>query len=452
MLNIVILAAGEGKRMRSRLPKVLHALAGKPLLEWVVRAVQGLANSQLYIVTGFASEQIHQQLNHLSITWIKQAERLGTGHAVTQAVPYLQEDHDKVLILFGDVPLISTASLESLLDVSADLVLATTEMADPSGLGRILRNAQGKVIGIIEEKDATSTQREINEVYAGIMLTTVAKLKKWLPQLSCDNAQQEYYLTDIVKIAVSEQCDITGIAIPHSEVQGINDRVQLAALERQLQQQQVKQLMMSGVTVRDPARLDIRGDLDIANDVTLDINVILEGKVKIGAHSYIGPNVVLRNIVLGEHSHVYANSVLEDAEIGHHCTIGPFARIRPGTQIQDYVKIGNFVEVKQASIGQYSKVNHLSYIGDATIGNKVNVGAGTITCNFDGIAKHKTIIGDNAFIGSNSQLVAPVTIGEGATIGAGSTITHDAPSNALTLSRSKQQTIKAWRKPVKRES
>jgi len=454
MLNIVILAAGEGKRMRSSLPKVLHTLAGKPLLEWVVQAAQGLANSQLYIVTGFASEQIHRQLSHLPVTWIEQVQRLGTGHALTQALPYFQEANDKVLILFGDIPLISQASLQLLLEKSAthDLSLATSLMTDPRGLGRVLRNAQGQVIGIVEEKDATPEQREINEVYAGIMLTTVAKLQTWLPQLSRDNAQKEYYLTDIVNIAGDEQCDIVGLPIPAGEVQGINDRVQLAALERQLQQQQVRQLMLSGVTVLDPARLDIRGDMDIANDVTLDINVILEGKVKIGAHSYIGPNVILRNVVLGEHSKVYANSVLEDAVIGNYCAIGPFARIRPGTHTQDHVKIGNFVEVKKTSIGHYSKVNHLSYIGDATIGHQVNVGAGTITCNFDGVDKHQTTIGDNAFIGSNSQLIAPVTIGEGATIGAGSTITRDAPSNALTLSRSKQETIKAWRKPAKRES
>lgn len=454
MLHVVILAAGEGKRMHSSLPKVLHPLAGRPLLAWVVQATQGIKEpQQRYIVIGHGAEQVKSQLNHISATWVEQSERCGTGHAVAQVLPLLPEGNDTALVLFGDVPLITASSLQMLIEKSKknDLTLATTTLDDPSGFGRIVRDAQGGVVEIVEEKDASAEQRMLKEIYTGILITSVANLKAWLPTLERNNAQGEYYLTDVVKRAVNDRLSVAGILVAAEEVQGVNDRVQLARLERNLQKKQVEQLMLTGVTVLDPARIDIRGAVSIAPDVTLDINVILEGKVSIGQGCYIGPNVVLRDVAIGEHCKVYANSVVEGAVIADHCNVGPFARLRPETELKANVKIGNFVEVKKANIGAHSKVNHLSYIGDAVIGEKVNIGAGTITCNYDGVKKHQTLIGDNAFIGSDTQLVAPVTIGAGATIGAGSTITRHAPADALTLSRSQQETIKGWRRRSKRE-
>lgn len=454
MLHVVILAAGEGKRMHSSLPKVLHPLAGRPLLEWVMQATQALKDpQQCYIVIGHGAERVKSQLSYIPATWVEQSERWGTGHAVAQVLPLLPESKDTVLVLFGDVPLITASSLQMLLKKSqeSDLTLATTMLDDPTGFGRIVRDAQGRVVEIVEEKDANVEQRKIKEIYTGILLTSVANLKVWLPTLERNNAQGEYYLTDVVKRAVTDRLTVTGLLVPAEEVQGINDRVQLAKLERSLQRKHVEQLMLSGVTVLDPARIDIRGDISIAPDVTLDINVVMEGKVRIGKGSYIGPNVVLRDVAIGEHCKIYANSVIEGAVIADYCNVGPFARIRPETELKDNVRIGNFVEVKKSNIGAHSKVNHLSYIGDAVIGENVNIGAGTITCNYDGIQKHQTVIGDNAFIGSDTQLVAPVTIGAGATIGAGSTITRNAPPDALTLSRSQQETIKGWRRRSKRK-
>lgn len=453
-LNIVILAAGQGKRMHSDLPKVLHPLAGKPLLEHVVLTASSLApENPPMVVYGHQGERVKNTLDYLNVTWIEQTEQLGTGHAVQQTLSHLP-DEGRVLILYGDVPLIETNTLKQFIAQTPHhaLGIITAELPDPTGFGRILRNNKNNIISIVEEKDANAKQRAITEINSGIYLVSVAHLKKWLPLLTNHNAQNEFYLTDLIALAVKETIEIHSLSPTYyEEILGINDRLQLACLERFYQERFAEKLMLSGVTLLDPHRFDVRGDVHIAKDVVIDINVILEGHIKIGKGCIIGPNTLLRNVTVGDHVEIKANSVLDGAEIGNHCVIGPFARLRPGTILSSQSHVGNFVEIKNSTIGVATKINHLSYIGDSEVGQHVNIGAGTITCNYDGINKHKTFIGDNAFIGSNTELVAPVSIGANATIGAGSTITRDAPASHLTLCRSQQRTIENWQRPKKKE-
>jgi len=452
-LSIIILAAGKGKRMRTELPKVLHQLGGKTLLEHVYDTAKKL-DENIYVVYGFGAEEVLEKNQHLAVTWVKQDSLQGTGHAVLQALPQIPDDHH-VLVLVGDSPLVSLTTLRRLLDVSKTqgVGLVTTRLDDPTGFGRILHDQTEKVLGIVEERDATAAQKRIKEINSGIITAPAKELKRWLPKLKNTNAQGEYYLTDIIEYAAKKGITVKSVMADSSnDVLGINDRIQLAKLERIYQRRQAEQLMLRGVSLLDPERLDVRGELDVERDVVIDVNVILEGQIRIGYNSKIGPNCYLKNVSIGNNVEILANTILEDAVIEDYCKVGPFARIRPGTHLKENVKIGNFVEIKKTQIDCNSKVNHLSYMGDAIIGKDVNVGAGCITCNYDGVNKHKTIIKDGAFIGSNSQLIAPIEIGEGAYIGSGSTISKNAPANQLTLSRAKQTTIKAWKKPTETQS
>lgn len=450
-LNVVILAAGRGKRMHSREPKVLHCLAGKPLLTHVVITAHQFVHTPL-VVVGHGGEEVMKQLSALQVRWVPQHTQLGTGHAVLQVLPML--DAERVLILYGDVPLISPALIQALISTTPhhSLGFISATLADPAGFGRVIRNADHHVIGIIEEKDADEVTRAIHEINTGIYLIPTDLLKRALPLVKNENAQGEYYLTDIIQFAVAAQVPIHAINAPiWQEVMGVNDCAQLALLERFFQEQQVNSLMSQGVTFADPKRFDLRGELQVGIDVFMDVNVLIEGHVIIGDAVHIGPNTLLRDCVIGDRVRIKANTVLEGAHIASDCQIGPFSRIRPQTTLAAHVHIGNFVEVKQSHIGEYTKINHLSYMGDAQVGREVNVGAGTITCNYDGAHKHQTVIGDGVFIGSDCQLIAPVVIGDGATIGAGSTITQDAPPNQLTLSRAKQTTVTHWHKPKKED-
>lgn len=449
-LSVVILAAGQGKRMRSAVPKVLHPLAEKPLLGHVLDTARALQPSGLYVVYGHGGEQVRAAITAEDIVWVEQAEQLGTGHALMQALPDIPDEH-QVLVLYGDVPLIQAASLQHLLEQgAAGLGLLTMHLSNPRGYGRIVRDTAGQVREIVEEKDADAATRAITEVNTGILTGGAGYFRRWLSNLSNDNAQGEYYLTDTIALAVAEKLPVATAQVAEpQEVQGVNNRVQLAELERYYQRRQAEQLMAAGVTLRDPARLDVRGKVETGIDCLLDVNVVLEGEVKLGARVRIGPHCVLRDVSIGDDTEILANSVLESAIIGAACRIGPFARIRPDTVLAERVHIGNFVELKKSQVAAGSKINHLSYIGDTEVGAQVNIGAGTITCNYDGANKHKTVIEDRAFIGSDTQLVAPVTVGAGATIGAGSTITRDTPEDTLTLSRSPQKSIKGWRRPQK---
>ncbi|MDR3490535.1 MAG: bifunctional UDP-N-acetylglucosamine diphosphorylase/glucosamine-1-phosphate N-acetyltransferase GlmU [Gammaproteobacteria bacterium] len=453
-VSVVILAAGQGKRMHSDLPKILHRLADKPLLEHVVNTASSLQTADAPIVIfGHEGGQVQHALAHLNVHWVPQTELLGTGHAVLQALPLIDKN-SRVLILYGDVPLISTATLKNLMDTTPKdaIGILTAEVPNPHGFGRIIRDNQNTISSIIEEKDASAEQRLLKEINSGIYLIPAQLLKKWLPLLQNNNAQKEYYLTDIIANAAKENISIHSLQpLMHEEILGVNDRVQLATLERIYQKQQAEKLMRNGVTLYDPSRIDVRGELMIEQDTTVDINVIFSGHCKIGHHCTIGPNVTLHNVIIGNYVEIKANSVLDGAEISDHCVIGPFARIRPGTELATNTHVGNFVEIKNSIIGQGSKINHLSYIGDSDIGKHVNIGAGTITCNYDGVNKHRTVIGDYAFIGSDTQLVAPVSIGTGATIGAGSTITRNAPADQLTICRSQQRSIENWQRPKKKE-
>lgn len=452
-LDIIILAAGQGTRMRSQLPKVLHKIGGISLIERVITTAQSLNPDNIFVVCGHGSEQIQQTLTDFPIKWIKQAEQLGTGHAVAQVLPHLSHTNKPILILYADVPLLSHNTLHTLIKQTKleQLCILTTIIKDPTGFGRIIRNKNQQVTAIVEEKDADAQQRLIQEINTGVFITSANHLSRWLPQITTKNLSHEYYLTDIVQLAVAEKTEVsTTMTGSTEEVQGINDRLQLAQLERYYQQQIAKQFMLSGVTLLDPQRFDVRGNAEISADVTIDIDVILEGNVIIGTDCSIGPHCILRNVKLGKGIIIKSHCVIEDAVIGDNCTIGPFARIRPGTQLANSVAVGNFVEIKNAQIGANSKILHLSYIGDTTMGEQVNVGAGTITCNYDGANKHQTIIGNNVFIGSDTQLVAPVILADNATIGAGSTITKDAPTGQLTLSRAAQKTIPGWQRPVKK--
>ncbi len=450
-LNIVILAAGKGTRMRSSRAKVLHQLAGRPLLSHVIETARSLSPKKIVIVYGHDGDTVKESLDAPDLEWVLQENQLGTGHAVREALPYLDKE-GQVLVLYGDVPLISKATLEELIRTKEgkELGLLTAELDDSTGYGRILRNSNQDIVGIVEEKDANEGEKKIKEINTGIMLFDSSALSNWISELKNDNAQGEYYLTDCVRLAASDDNNVAGVKCSDiHEISGINNRVQLAELERVYQRQYAIRLMLDGTTLADPERIDIRGQLSAGLDCDIDINCVFEGRVKLGDGVKIGPNVVIINSILGDGTLVLANSVIENAQIGKDTTIGPFARIRPETVLADKVKVGNFVEIKKSTIEYASKVNHLSYIGDTKMGSGVNIGAGTITCNYDGAFKHQTEIGNNAFIGSDTQLVAPVKVGEGATIGAGSTITKDTPDDKLTLSRSKQITIDGWERPEK---
>ncbi len=450
-LHVVILAAGQGKRMHSDLPKVLHRLAGRPLLAHVLDTAKALNPAGLHVVYGHGGEQVRAQLERESVTWVAQPEQLGTGHALTQAMPGVP-DEAIVLVLYADVPLVRASALEAVkASASAGKIgLLTAAVDAPDGYGRILRDGGGQVVGIVEHGDASPKQRAIREINTGIMALSAKRLRIWLERLRNDNRQGEYYLTDIIARAVEEGIEIE-TAFPDSleDILGVNDRIELARLERIYQHRQAESLMRAGVSLSDPARLDVRGRVAAGRDVSIDVNVIMEGEVRIGDRVSIGPNCVLKDVEIGNDSEVFPYCILDSALVGAECRIGPYARIRPGTALADSVHIGNFVEVKASTIGAGSKANHLTYIGDADIGANVNVGAGTITCNYDGASKHRTVIGDGAFIGSGVELVAPITVHPGATIGAGSTISKDAPADKLTVSRGSQQTVKGWKRPKK---
>lgn len=458
-LQIIILAAGQGKRMYSNTPKVLHSLAGKPMLTRVVETAQQLNPDAIHIIYGHGGEQIKNSLPDLPVHWVHQAEQLGTGHAVMQALPHIPP-HAQVLVLSADVPLIQAKTLQSLIERSKPtnihqsvLALLVADLEDPSGLGRIIRNNQGEISAIVEEKDAQEQEKNIKEIYTGICCVKASDLEVWLPQLDNKNAQGEYYLTEIIAMAVKNQTPITSLtATDCFEIQGVNNRLQLQQLERVWQKRTAEHFLANGVALADANRFDLRGELICGKDVFIDINCVLSGTVILGDGCKIGPNCILTDVTLGAGCEIHANSVLEDCSIGENSQIGPFARLREGTRLAANCKIGNFVETKKAQFDEGSKANHLSYLGDVTLGKKVNIGAGTITCNYDGANKHQTVIEDGAFIGSDTQLVAPVTIGANATIGAGSTIRKNAPANELTMSEVRQKTLPGWKRPVKKDT
>ncbi len=448
-LNIVILAAGKGTRMYSDKPKVLHALAGKPLVQHVLDCAISLQPQQMCVVYGHGGEAVPQAMQKYGAEFVIQEPQLGTGHAVQQAMPHLR-DGSRTLVLYGDVPLIRHSTLHQMQQAGEGLVLLTVNLENPTGYGRIVRDLQGDVQRIVEEKDATSEQREIREVNTGILIAPTENLRTWLGKLGNNNAQGEYYLTDIVAMAVQQGLPVNTVQPAHRwEVEGINNKLQLANLERIWQQNIAAQMMTQGVTLADPARLDVRGNLACGRDVQIDVGCIFEGEVNLGNGVQVGAYSIIRNATIAQRSQIAPYSLIDDSEIGANCHIGPYARLRPGTILHDDAHVGNFVEIKNSEIGKGSKANHLSYIGDSTVGSRVNIGAGTITCNYDGANKHRTIIEDDAFIGSDTQLVAPVKVGKGATIGAGSTITAEAPAGELTISRSRQTTIAGWQRPQK---
>jgi bifunctional UDP-N-acetylglucosamine pyrophosphorylase/glucosamine-1-phosphate N-acetyltransferase len=449
-LAVVILAAGQGKRMKSALPKVLQPLAGVPLLAHVVSRARALDPASLHVVYGHGGDAVRAAFAQESIEWALQAEQLGTGHAVMQAMPKVADD-ELVLVLYGDVPLIRKDTLERLIAAAGpkSMSLLTVMFGDPAGYGRIVRKS-GKIQRIVEQKDATKVQLKIRECNSGIMAVPAKLLKKWLGKLKNSNAQGEYYLTDIIAMAVKEKIKVTPLIAPTAaETLGVNDKVQLAEIEALHRAERARELMLAGATLADPARIDIRARVAVGSDVFIDANVLLEGKVELGDRVRIGPNVVLRDVVIGDDCVIHPNSVLEQSELDTGCIIGPYARVRPGSKLGRNVHIGNFVELKKTTIADGSKANHLTYLGDTIVGKGVNIGAGTITCNYDGVNKSTTVIEDGAFIGSGNMLVAPVRIGKDATTGAGSTITREAPDGRLTLTRAKQQTIEGWKRPQK---
>ena len=450
-MNIVILAAGQGKRMHSNLPKVLHPLAGKALVSHVIDTARSLSPRALCLVYGHGGDAVRSTLSAPDLCWALQEPQLGTGHAVRQALPFLQEG-GTTLILYGDVPLIQAETLKRLAHAAHDaLAILTVELADPAGYGRIVRDAAGDVERIVEQKDATAEECRIREINTGLMAMPTARLGEWLGRLSNDNAQKEYYLTDIVGMAVAAGLPVRTANPKYEwEVLGVNSKVQLAELERIAQRCFAERLMEQGTRLADPARIDVRGGLACGRDVFIDVNCVFEGEVVLEEAVEVGPNCVLRNARIGAGTRLAAFTHIEDAVVGADGVIGPFARLRPGTVLAEDVHVGNFVEIKKSRIAAHSKANHLAYIGDATIGSRVNVGAGTITCNYDGVNKFETVIEDDVFIGSDTQLVAPVTVGRGATLGAGTTLTKDAPPGTLTLSRAKQVSLTGWKRPVKK--
>jgi len=452
-LSVVVLAAGKGTRMRSALPKVLHPIAHKPMVQHVIDTAQQLQPSAVHVIYGHGGDVLQQSLKGQAVNFVEQAEQLGTGHAVQQVIPHLGSN-EKVLILYGDVPLTRLSTLKKLLAAaeSTDLALLTVTLPDPTGYGRIVRDQHGAVNSIVEQKDAKPAELVIGEVNTGMMVVHSASLKRWLAQLQNNNVQGEYYLTDIVAMAAAEGVKIaTSQPAEVSEVEGANNRIQLAALERAYQLRQAEQLMINGATLMDPARVDVRGQVSVGSDVVIDANVIFEGNVELADGVVIESNCVLRDCKIGATSRVKSHSVIEGAELAAGCSVGPFARLRPGSVLEQGATIGNFVEIKNTRMGPGAKASHLSYLGDAEVGAEANIGAGTITCNYDGANKHLTQIGAGAFIGSNSSLVAPVSIGDNATIGAGSTITKTVAASELAVARGKQISIPGWQRPVKKD-
>lgn len=449
--SVIVLAAGKGTRMNSALPKVLQPLGGEPLLAHVLAAARALSPQTIHVVAGHGMAAVQTACPGDDLHWVEQREQRGTGHAVAQALPHLAEG--SALILYGDVPLVPPRTLGSLRDAAGEgVALLVMQAADPTGYGRILRDAAGRVQGIVEERDATAAMRAIGEVNTGLMAAPVALLRRYLPRVQPRNAQSEYYLTDVVALAVADGVAVSTVAAEDpDDALGVNDRLQLAYAERTLQRRRAEALLRAGVTLADPARLDVRGELRCGRDVFIDVNAVFEGRVVLGDGVRIGPNAVLRNCTIGEGVEVQAFSHLDGARVGDRARIGPYARLRPGAELACETHIGNFVEIKQAMVGSGSKINHLSYIGDASIGAAVNVGAGTITCNYDGVHKHRTVIGDGAFIGSGSELVAPVTVGEGATVGAGTTLRKDAPAHQLTVGGGRQVSLPHWRRPAPKD-
>jgi len=450
-LSIIVLAAGKGTRMRSGRPKVLAPLAGRPLLAHVLSGARALAPETLHVVIGHGADSVRQACAADDISWVEQQKQLGTGHAVQQALPGVP-DENTVLVLYGDVPLVSATTLKALVDEAVSqsrLTLLTTHIPDPAGYGRIVRSASQTIEAIVEERDASDSQRAITEINTGLMAAPAGKLRAWLDAVGNNNAQGEYYLTDVVALAVAGGDAVAGVTAAAEEVAGVNDRAQLARLERRYQLGQAEAAMAAGVTVLDPARLDIRGSFSAGEDSVLDVNVVLEGDIRLGQRVQIGAHCHLRDCELGDDVTVLPFSHLDGIKAAAGTTIGPYARLRPGTELGAGARVGNFVEIKNSRVGEHSKINHLSYIGDTTMGRDVNIGAGTITCNYDGVNKHQTQIGDGVFVGSDTQLVAPVEIGDGATIGAGSTITRNAPPEQLTLTRVRQQTVRGWKRPRK---
>ncbi len=448
--SVVVLAAGKGTRMKSSLPKVLHPVGGKPMVQHIVDTVNKLGATNIHVVYGHGREQLQSKLSHNDLSWCLQDQQLGTGHAVQQAIPYIKDNED-VLILVGDAPLIKESTLKQLIAVKkdADLALLTVNLIDPTGMGRIIRQGE-QVTAIVEHKDATKQQRQIKETNTGMMIMGGSDLKRWLSALNNNNAQGEFYLTDVIEMAAKEGKSIhasqPSCAI---EVEGINNRVQLASIERAYQAEQAEALMMQGVSLLDPSRFDLRGEVEVGQDIIIDVNVIIEGKVKIGSNVTIGANCILIDSIIEDNATIHANSILEQAIVGQHCNVGPYARLRPGTVMKEQSRVGNFVEMKKTILGKGSKANHLTYLGDTEVGEGANIGAGTITCNYDGVNKFKTFIGDGAFIGSNSALVAPASIGINATIGAGSVITKEVGDNELAIARAKQRNISTWQRPEK---
>ncbi|MDD2872300.1 MAG: bifunctional UDP-N-acetylglucosamine diphosphorylase/glucosamine-1-phosphate N-acetyltransferase GlmU [Azoarcus sp.] len=450
-MEVVILAAGQGKRMRSVLPKVLQPIAGKPMLAHVLGAARELDAKRICVVYGHGGEVVRERLDAPDLAWALQSPQLGTGHAVQQALPHLT-DGSLALVLYGDVPLISVATLRRLAQAAGNkrLSLLTVELEQPAGYGRILRDGAGRVQRIVEEKDASAAEKQVREVNTGILVAPVARLRDWLGRIGNDNAQGEYYLTDIIGMAVAEDVEVVTVqpgAV--SETLGVNSKAQLAELERLHQAATARRLLDEGVTLIDPARIDVRGELICGRDVEIDVNCVFEGRVELGDGVVIGANCVIRDSRIGAGTRVAPFSHLDSTTMGEACVIGPYARTRPGTVLGQDVHVGNFVEIKNSVVADHSKANHLAYVGDADVGQRVNIGAGTITCNYDGAFKHRTVIEDDVFIGSDTQLVAPVRVGRGATLGAGTTLTKDAPPEQLTVSRTRQLSISSWKKPVK---
>ena len=451
-LSVVILAAGKGTRMYSDLPKVLHPIAGKPMLKHVIDTLKHLNARQINLIYGHGADLLKERLADEPVNWVFQAEQLGTGHAMQQAAPFFADD-ENIMMLYGDTPLIQQSTLERLIAQKPEngIALLTVKLENPTGYGRIIRE-NGSVVAIVEQKDASAEQLKIQEINTGVMVASGASFKKWLGNLNNNNAQGEYYITDVIAMANEDGFQVQAVqADEFMEVEGVNNRLQLAALERFYQKKQAEKLLLAGVTLIDPSRFDVRGTVEHGKDVSIDVNVILEGNVKLGNNVKIGAGCVLKNVTVGDNVEIKPYSVLEDAVIGEKSAIGPFSRLRPGTQLAEGAHVGNFVEIKNAQVGKGSKVNHLTYVGDAEVGSNVNIGAGVITCNYDGANKFKTIIGDDVFVGSDSQLVAPVEIANGATIGAGSTITKNVAEGELVITRVAQKHIQGWQRPTKKK-